>query len=135
MSNFDPQKVDQLLREGIDAAKSGKQEIARSKFREVVALEQNNEKAWFWLASVAETNDEKIFCLGNVTVINPDNQRAKEMLEGLLAKTATGQQPQVKPAEPVPGDAAAKRRRIQMIALLVGIPVVLLLLVVAILPK
>src|SRR5262245_16540067 len=122
MSNFDPQKVDQLLREGIDAAKSGKQEIARSKFREVVAIEQNNEKGWFWLASVAETDDEKIFCLGNVTVINPDNERAKQMLEALLTKTASTQQPKTKTE--TTGDASANSQRTRLIALIVAVPVV-----------
>lgn len=133
MSSFDPQKVDQLMRDGIDAAKSGKKEIARSKFREVVAVEQNNEKAWFWLASVSETDDEKIFCLGNVTVINPDNERAKQMLEALLSKTASGQQAQVKSMEDAA--SAATNRKIPRIALIVAIPVLLLLVIFIALPK
>ncbi|MBX3086054.1 MAG: PD40 domain-containing protein [Anaerolineae bacterium] len=77
--------LDQLLREGIAAAKIDDKEMARTKLRQVTELDQYNEKAWFWLASVVETDEEKRVCLGNVVVINPNNDRAKQLLDQLIA--------------------------------------------------
>ncbi len=75
--------MEQLLREGIAAVRAGDKETARAKLREVVALDQYNEKGWFWLASVAETAEERRVCLGNVVVINPNNEKAKQMPDQL----------------------------------------------------
>lgn len=80
MATSDP-KVEQLLREGIAAARAGDRQTARAKLREVVTLDQQNEQGWFWLASVAETLEERRICLGNVIIINPDNEKAKRMLD------------------------------------------------------
>ena len=77
--------MDQLLREGIAAAKIGDKDMARTKLRKVTELDQYNEKAWFWLSSVVETDEERRVCLGNVVVINPDNDRAKQLLDQLIA--------------------------------------------------
>jgi hypothetical protein len=77
--------LEQLLREGIAAAKVGDKETARKKLREVTELDQYNEKAWYWLASVVETDEERRICLGNVVVINPKNERAKQMLDELIS--------------------------------------------------
>jgi Tol biopolymer transport system component len=77
--------LDQLLREGIAAAKIGEKDMARTKLRKVTELDQYNEKAWFWLSSVVETDEERRVCLGNVVVINPDNDRAKQLLDQLIA--------------------------------------------------
>ena len=79
----DEARIEELLREGIDAAKAGDKEKARAKLQEVVALDQYSEKGWYWLASVVETDEEKKVCLGNVVVINPDNERAQQMLDQL----------------------------------------------------
>ena len=76
-------QVDELLAEGIQAARLGNKTKARQALEQVVSLDQYSEKGWFWLASVVETNEEKRTCLGNVIVINPDNQRARRMLEQL----------------------------------------------------
>jgi hypothetical protein len=77
--------IEQLLREGIAAAKVGDKENARKKLREVTELDQYNEKAWYWLASVVESDEERRICLGNVVVINPKNERAKQMLDELIS--------------------------------------------------
>jgi WD40-like Beta Propeller Repeat len=74
---------DQLLREGIAAAKMGDKATARTKLRQLVAQDQYSEMGWFWLASVVETDEEKQTCLGNVVVINPQNTRAQQLLNQL----------------------------------------------------
>jgi hypothetical protein len=89
----DAARIEELLQEGIDAAKAGNKEKARARLQEVVALDQYNEKGWYWLASVVETDEEKKVCLGNVVVINPDNERAQQMLDQLTGGSRAGQKP------------------------------------------
>ncbi|PJF43747.1 MAG: hypothetical protein CUN55_07495 [Phototrophicales bacterium] len=70
-----------LLKEGIAAARLGDRETARNRLRQVIELDRNNEKAWFWLAAVVETVEERRQCLESVLLINPNNQRAQTLLE------------------------------------------------------
>jgi hypothetical protein len=86
----DANKVEQLIREGIAAAKAGDKVTARARLREAVALDQYSEKGWFWLASVVDSEEEKRVCLGNVVVINPNNTRAQQMLDALAAESEAG---------------------------------------------
>lgn len=72
--------IAELLRRGIEAAREGRKAEARSLFEQVTDLDENNEKAWFWLASVVETDEERRICLSNVVHINPSNERAKRAL-------------------------------------------------------
>ena len=80
------QDIRQLLNDGITAAREGDKERARVLFEEVVAQDPENEKGWFWLASVAATDEERIVYLGNVVQINPGNERAQVLLDRLEAK-------------------------------------------------
>lgn len=81
-----PNNVAELLRKGIEAKNEGKRSEAQDYFQQVVDLDEKNEKGWFWLASVVESDEERIICLGNVLHINPNNERAKRALEALQAK-------------------------------------------------
>ena len=84
MSNPDTNpQVDKLLQEGINLARAGDKGRAREVLEQVVELDKHNEKAWFWLAAVVDSDEEKRVCLGNVVVINPNNARAKRLLEQL----------------------------------------------------
>ncbi len=80
--------VQQLLRDGITAAREGDKSRARTLLDEVVAQDPENEKGWFWLASVADSDEERMVYLGNVITINPDNERAQAILERLEARQA-----------------------------------------------
>lgn len=79
----DQTKIEDLLREGIIASRSNDRAKARQLFEQVVELDENNEKGWFWLASVVESDEERRLYLGNVVTINPNNTRAQELLEKL----------------------------------------------------
>ncbi|MFN8373031.1 MAG: hypothetical protein U0694_09160 [Anaerolineae bacterium] len=84
------QDAKQMLREGIEAAREGDRTKARELFEKVVEKEENNEKAWLWLASVMDTDEERRMCFANVLQIDPDNERAqKEMakIEARMNKT------------------------------------------------
>jgi WD40 repeat protein len=84
MSNTEPNpQVEQLLEQGIKAAHSADKAAARALLEKVVELDEHSEKGWFWLAAVTDDIEEKKICLGNVLVINPDNQRARSLLEQL----------------------------------------------------
>lgn len=78
--------VQQLLREGIEAARAGDKAAAREIFEKVVELDENSERGWYWLASVVETDEEKRVCLANVLVINPNNEKARAIMNKLETK-------------------------------------------------
>jgi len=76
-------RIEQLMREAAAAAKAGDRATAKNKYREVTELDDKHERAWLLLASVSDDVEEKRTCLGNVLIINPENARAKELLEQL----------------------------------------------------
>lgn len=55
--------ADLLLQAGINAARAGDKPTAREKLRQLVELDPQSEKGWYWLAAVAETIEEKRICL------------------------------------------------------------------------
>ncbi len=78
--------IAELLSKGIEAARAEHNSEARGYFERVVELDEKNEKGWFWLASVVESDEERRICLSNVLHINPNNERAKRALDALQAK-------------------------------------------------
>ncbi len=78
-------ELQRLLRDAITAAREGDKARARVLFQEVVERDPENEKGWFWLASLAETVEERRLYLGNVVQINPNNERAQALLDRLEA--------------------------------------------------
>jgi len=69
--------ANELLQEGIEAAKEKRVGEALALLKQVVELEPRNEMAWLWLSDVVETDEQRIVCLENVLAINPDNQPLK----------------------------------------------------------
>ena len=80
------QDIRQLLREGVEAARAGDKAAARDLFEQVTELDESNEQAWFRLAAVVESDEERRVCLENVLHINPDNERARQILDRLDAR-------------------------------------------------
>jgi Tol biopolymer transport system component len=87
--------VEELLRQGKEAVRAGDKAAGRALLEKVVSQDQNNEQGWFWLAAAVDDINEKRTCLGNVLVINPDNERARRLLDEL------------QPASPVIDERAA----------------------------
>lgn len=116
----DKSELDKLLTAGINAAKNGDKATARDLLQQVIEQEQYNEQAWFWLASVVETDEERRTCLGNVVLINPANKKAQELLDQLEAK-ATGGTTSSMSEVVIPG----LDRRTSMIAVAVGAALIL----------
>ncbi len=73
--------LEQMLQEGMSAARDGQKARARALFQQVVEANPDDEKAWYWLASVVETDSERITALKKVLQINPNNARARELLD------------------------------------------------------
>ncbi|HLA43033.1 MAG TPA: hypothetical protein VJZ27_06335 [Aggregatilineales bacterium] len=91
MSESNQTQIQQLVKEGIEAIKTGDKRVGRGKLEAAVKIDNYNEEAWLWLARVVDTDEERRTCLGNVIIINPQNKQAQRMLdtlEGRAAQTA-----------------------------------------------
>lgn len=82
------QNLNELLKQGIELAREGKKAEARKLFEQVTELDDQNEKGWYWLASVVESDEERRICLSNVLLINPGNERAQQLMAKLDSKAA-----------------------------------------------
>ncbi|HEY7547596.1 MAG TPA: response regulator [Blastocatellia bacterium] len=76
-----------LLYEGINLAKAGDKAAAREALLEATELDSNNEIAWLWLASVADSTESAIICLERAIEINPENERSRRWLNKLRRQT------------------------------------------------
>ncbi len=95
------EEIQNLLRTAIQAAQGGNKAIARHILEQVIDQDPHNELAWIWMASVAETLDERRNCLQKVLAINPKNERAKQAL-------ARVDRPAAAPAAPPPSSATPR---------------------------
>jgi CheY-like chemotaxis protein len=75
-----PASHNELLRQGIAAAKQGDRARARALLLEATELEPGYELAWLWLASVAEDRQDTAYYLERALAINPDDERALSWL-------------------------------------------------------
>lgn len=69
-----------LLRQGIVAARANDKVKARSLLREAIAIQNDQEVTWMWLASVAESSGEVRGCMEKVLEINPGNEKATDWI-------------------------------------------------------
>jgi len=75
-----------LVQRGIDAVKDARKDFARQCFEQALEHEAENEMAWLWLASVADSEEEKTACFEKVLSINPDNETAQTSLKSIQAQ-------------------------------------------------
>ena len=73
-----------LLQQGIDAFRRGEKDKARKIFISTVKQFPDNEKAWGSLYSASKNNNERTHCLKQMLRINPENKKAKKMLDELI---------------------------------------------------
>jgi len=122
-----PPSAEQLLQQAIEAARAGDRAEARRLLDQVVMLDERNEVAWFWLAAVADSVEEKRAFLAKVVAINPLNDRARRLLEQLESAAAQADAPpseaEAAPAAPA-APAVAEPQTLNM-ALIVGVLAVL----------
>ncbi|MEB2286746.1 MAG: hypothetical protein OZ934_01400 [Anaerolineae bacterium] len=72
--------ISTLLRTAIEAARSGDRGAARATLHRVIAQDPDNETAWLWLVTVADSDEERLQSLRRVLTINPRNERARQAL-------------------------------------------------------
>ncbi len=77
----DTPNLEDLLQLGIQTARAGNKPNARMIFEQVLAQDPENERAWLWMAAVAETPTDRIRYLNTVLQLNPNNSAAKKELE------------------------------------------------------
>jgi hypothetical protein len=75
--------IQNLLKQGVEAARAGDRERAKDLLQQVTDLDSNNERAWFLLANLTDDPEEKRIYLENVLYINPGNEKAQQMLKRL----------------------------------------------------
>lgn len=73
--------LEQLMQLGIQTARAGHKPNARMIFQQVLDQDKENERAWLWMAAVAETPMERLRYLNTVLRINPNNQLALNQLD------------------------------------------------------
>lgn len=113
-----------LLRQAVEAIKEGDREAARQFLEEILQEDDENVRAWLLLARVTENEAEKRMALTTVLQLEPDNERARTMLEKLdgALEVAPGDE------EIIPG---VSRRQFILIAGGVGAFVVLMVMIIA----
>ncbi len=78
--------LEQLMQIGIQTAKKGNKPNARVIFQQILDADKQNERAWLWMAAVAETPMDRVRYLRTVLQINPNNITALRELENLQQK-------------------------------------------------
>ncbi len=76
---------DAILRLGIDAAREGNREEARSLFALLTREDPGNVQGWLWLAGVAEHAEQRRMALERVIALDPNNEMALNGLKALGA--------------------------------------------------
>ncbi|UCC64119.1 MAG: L,D-transpeptidase [Anaerolineae bacterium] len=66
-----------LRNAGIAAAQAGQKAQARRYLRQSIALDDDVEETWLWLAGVATTPQESVACLQRALIINPHSRHAR----------------------------------------------------------
>ncbi|PJF36668.1 MAG: hypothetical protein CUN49_04200 [Candidatus Thermofonsia Clade 1 bacterium] len=75
--------LENLMQLGINAARNRNKEAAKGIFTQVLNIDRRNERAWLWLAAVEDDQTERRRILQTVLSINPENQKARELLEAM----------------------------------------------------
>jgi hypothetical protein len=78
--------LEQLMQLGILTARKGNKPNARVIFQQILDEDKQNERAWLWMAAIAETNEDRIRFLNTVLQISPNNQTALRELKRMQQK-------------------------------------------------
>ena len=73
-----------LLRQALQAARSGRELTARDLFQDVVRIDPDNELAWIWLSGLLDPLEDRITACERVLSINPGNQQIRVYKDRLL---------------------------------------------------
>jgi tetratricopeptide (TPR) repeat protein len=72
--------MDELLRQGVAAARAGQREQARDLLMRVLEQDDENISAWLWLSGVVDSLEDQEICLENVLALDPNHDSARQGL-------------------------------------------------------
>lgn len=72
-----------FVQRGITASRESQKDLANQCFRQALAHDGANEMAWLWLASIADSTEEKMAHLERVLSLNPENETAQASLKSV----------------------------------------------------
>lgn len=72
-----------FVQRAVAAREEGSVERARQCLDQALVFDYNCEMAWFWKASIATSDDQKLTCLNHVLEINPDNDDARVAVKAI----------------------------------------------------
>jgi hypothetical protein len=78
--------LEQLLQIGIQTARKGNRSSARVIFQQILDADKTNERAWLWMAAIAETSEDRLRYLNGALRVNPSNATALRELEKMKRK-------------------------------------------------
>ncbi len=97
--------MDDLIKQGAAAFKTGDLVNARIFLADAIKQFPDDERAWGWMYNVCSTDEERILCLKQMIRLNPQNEKARNMLLGLDKQT---QSPMVANSESMPAQEQEK---------------------------
>lgn len=80
--------VSQTLRQAIAALREEDKDRARQLLAQVLRADPHNESAWLWLMRAVDEPAHAQECAERVLRINPDNEEARQVLEGIRHREA-----------------------------------------------
>jgi DNA-directed RNA polymerase subunit RPC12/RpoP len=80
--------VDDLLQQGITAARTGDEAQARRLLTHIVTQDERNATAWLWLSSVVDNFADLEVCLENAAILQPDNALIRQRLDWVKQQQA-----------------------------------------------
>jgi hypothetical protein len=119
------------LEQGINAFKNGNRDIARNYFIAAIKENPQDEQAWGWMYQAANNDKERFDCLNHIVKINPQNTRAKQLLDQLLAPPANPLQSAPKQQYSAPPTSPKKNNSWIIIAVVSALVIVICICVVA----
>jgi endonuclease YncB( thermonuclease family) len=92
------------LQQAIQAIKAGDKVTGRQILADILQADMNNELAWLWMSSVADSDKERRKYLEQVLKLNPENKTAQKGLAALNQKLAAETPPGPAPAAETPAN-------------------------------
>jgi len=121
--------IEELLRQGVDAARSGDKLTARRLLQQVLLNDKHNVTALMWMASVVDTLEDRRAYLQRVLQVDPNNERAREALRRLGGVPAPAAAPSRPAVQQVPSNGGS-RTGLFVLAIVALVAVVMILLVI-----
>ena len=96
-----------VLQQGIAAARSGQRALARQLFVRAIEANQHNDEAWVWLAGVVDDPADMRRCLQQALRINPLNPQARQGIAWLDQQARQAQKTSSSAGAPPDGQASS----------------------------